>query len=201
MNPDQPTPKSTATGDIHELRYRISQLEHLIVNNNSSSSSLGSSQIHHHQNNSLPSNSTQLHTPHGLIQRVNELEGLLAASESQNNVLLRRLDELNAEKNRQEVLLLEKLFYKDREMKDLREDHTLLELRFQKNEVKLENIKEYINGLPCQEELDEARAIISKLEEDNHLLEGKVGRMEQQILNLQKDLLEKEKALSDARVR
>jgi chromosome segregation ATPase len=201
MNPDQQTPKSTATGDIHELRYRISQLEHLIVNNNSSSSSLGSSQIHHHQNNSLPSNSTQLHTPHGLIQRVNELEGLLAASESQNNVLLRRLDELNAEKNRQEVLLLEKLFYKDREMKDLREDHTLLELRFQKNEVKLENIKEYINGLPCQEELDEARAIISKLEEDNHLLEGKVGRMEQQILNLQKDLLEKEKALSDARVR
>jgi len=188
------TPKSSSTGDIHELRYRISQLEHLIA-----TSSLNSNNSF--ETSSLPSNSSALRTPHGLIQRVNELEGLLAASEGENRVLVQNLEQLTAEKNRGEVALLEKLFQKDIELKDVKEDLRLTNVKLQKASTKLENVKDYINGLPCQEELDEAKSIINKLEDDNRLLETKVRRMKEQISKVQVDLLEKEKILSDAEVR
>lgn len=190
------TPKSS-NSEVHELRYRISQLEHLVVQNslNNNSSSIGLN------NSSLPSNSTHLHTPHGLIDRVNELEGLLAASEHDNDNLKRHLELLHVERNRQEVQLLERVFRTDTEKKDLLHEKELLQVKLTKAQQKLENIQDYINDLPSQDELDEARANVTNLQEENQLLEGKLERMSEHVKVLQKDGMSLESALRRAELK
>jgi len=185
------TPKSS-NNEIHELRYRISQLEHLIVN-----ASLSTTLNH----SSLPSNSTLLNTPHGLVERVNELEGLLTASELDNKSIRNELELMKVEKNRQEVILLEKLYKKDSELRDLEHGYNLLEVKYNKSETRIKNIQEYMKDLPCHEELQEAQSIITNLQEENQILNGKISRMTELIRNLRQEVLDKQKTVQDAQIK
>jgi hypothetical protein len=191
---NQFTPKSN-NSEVHELRYRISQLEHLVVQNSLNNTNVSN-------NTSLPSNSySLLNTQQGLIDRVNELEGLLAASELDNENLKKHLELLNVERNRSEVQLLEKVFRTESDKNDLQHENQLIQIKLVKAQQKLSNIQDYINDLPSQDELDEARKMGLELQEDNQLLEGKLDRMLDNVKSLQKERILLENALQQAELK
>ncbi|CAL8102125.1 unnamed protein product [Orchesella dallaii] len=186
------TPK-TANGDLHDLRYRISQLEHLFVNASLNSSLTPSS---------LPSSELRsLQTQHGLIERISDLEGLLAASELENQNLRQSIAVLEMDKKRDDVILLEKLYAKDKEVQRLQNERSLLETKLGKSERMIENVKGYINTLPAQDEVDEAKDVIVRLESDNHVLNQKVDALERHLKEQQKELIEKSNLIEEQIVR
>lgn len=189
------TPKagSKNNSDLRDLQFRISQLEHLFV-----STSLNSSL----PNNSLPSSSPlQEQTQNALIERISDLEGLLAASELENTTLRQQISVINMDKKRDDLILLEKLYAKDREVQRLQNERSLVEAKLQKAERALENVKEYINTLPSQDELDEAKDSITVLESDNHVLRQKVGNLEIKVRKHEEDLKNKNKLLEEQTMR
>lgn len=189
------TPKagSKNNSDLRDLQFRISQLEHLFV-----STSLNSSL----PNNSLPSSSPlQEQTQNALIERISDLEGLLAASELENTTLRQQISVINMDKKRDDLILLEKLYAKDREVQRLQNETSLVEAKLQKAERALENVKEYINTLPSQDELDEAKDSITVLESDNHVLRQKVGNLEIKVRKHEEDLKNKNKLLEEQTMR
>jgi len=71
-----------------------------------------------------------------------------------------------------------------------------LELRqaeLKRSEIRLESVTEYINSLPSEDELNDAKQTISKFESDNFLLSEKGNRMQDQIRDLKRELIDKEK--------
>ncbi|ODN01833.1 Centrosomal protein of 85 kDa-like [Orchesella cincta] len=186
------TPKSV-NGDLHDLRYRISQLEHLFVNSSLNSSLTASS---------LPTSELRtLQTQHELIERISGLEGLLAASELENQNLRQVIAVLEMDKKRDDVILLEKLYAKDKEVQRLQNEVSLLETKLGKSERMIENVKDYINTLPAQDEVDEAKDAIVRLESDNHVLSQKVEVLEGQVKEQQKELIEKSNLIQEQIVR
>lgn len=185
------TPKSAHT-ELHDLRYRISQLEHLFVN-----ASINSSQC----NNSLSSDLRSVQTQHELIERISDLEGLLAASELENKNLRQNLSVLDMDKKRDDVILLEKLYAKDQEVQRFQNEVHLLQTKLGKAEKMVENVKEYINTLPSQEELDEAKDTVARLESDNHVLCQTVSGLEGQLKEQRRNLTEKNRVLEEQKIR
>lgn len=188
------TPKAPGKGsELRALQYRISQLEHLFV-----TTSLNSPTV----NSSLSSSDPlSLQTHHGLIERISDLEGLLAASELENKNLRQELAVMDMDKKRDDVILLEKLYSKDRDVERLQNEVHLLEEKLKKSERAIENVKEYINTLPSQDELDEAKDTATRLESDNHVLLQKVRCLEGRVKEQEKDLKQKTKLLEEQTLR
>jgi hypothetical protein len=178
----------THPSEVEDLKYRISQLEHLVITSSLQNTTLSSS---------ANPNSSRL-TNHGLIERVSQLESLLAASELDNQRLNREIELLSASRHELKVDFLEKLREKDLVISDLEQSMELLQVKLSKTEQRLHTVGEYINTLPAQEELDEAKEIISRFETDNHLLQNKVDSMRLQLNDLQKEYLDKETAYHSA---
>ena len=204
---DTPKAGSKNNNDLHDLRYRISQLEHLFVNatinststpNNGSFNGKGNgNSFYYPVSDELRSISTQ----HELISRISDLEGLLAASELENQHLRQDLAVLDMDKKRDDVILLEKLYAKDKEVQRLENEVKLLQTKLGKAERMMENVKEYINTLPAQEEVDEAKEMIVRLEADNHVLSQKGSSLEGQLKAQQKELMEKNKLIEEQKIR
>ena len=174
--------------EVDDLKYRISQLEHLVITASLHNTTVSSS--------SNP-NASRL-TTHGLIERVSQLESLLAASELDNRRLNQEIELLNATQQKLKVNFLEKIREKDLVISDLQQNMELLAVKLSKSQKKLETIEEYVNTLPSQEELDEAKDCISRYETENNLLHDKVDRMTLQLNETQRDFIEKDMLYNNA---
>lgn len=196
------TPKagSNNNNELHDLRYRISQLEHLLVN-----ATINASFSNNPNGNGNPFSSSVEprgeQTQHELVSRISDLEGLLAASELENQHLRQELAVFDMDKKRDDVILLEKLYAKDKEVQRLENEVRLLETKLGKAERMLENVKEYINVLPSQDELDEAKETIVKLESDNHVLHQKSSSLDTQLREHKLELALKNKIIEEQKIR
>jgi len=165
--------------EVDELKHRISQLEHLVVSATLSAPSF------------MDKSTTRL-TPHGLIQRVSQLESLLAASELDNQRLERELQLLNASKQEQEFESFRNIKERDLRIKNVEQDMELLNVKLTKATKKLSSMEEYIHTLPSQQELDDLKQELSKCQVENDLLQDKVDRLEVSLNVTQETLTEKE---------
>ncbi|CAG7731551.1 unnamed protein product [Allacma fusca] len=178
--------ESSQDTELEEMRYRISQLEHLVISKTIESSF----------NTSLPSNAT--YTQEVIIERISHLETLLAASELDNKRLNEQIVLLQTAMKRLHVENQEKLKEKNIEIVDIKLQSDLYMKKNEVNERKLKSIETYINTLPSEEELSTANLKIKKLEQNVNELRSKVERVEGRAKVLQTELFQKEKCLQDA---
>jgi len=171
--------------DVEELKSRISQLENLVVTSTLHTSSF------------LDPSTTRL-SQQGLIQRVGQLESLLAASELDNQRLEREVQLLNASKQECEGDFFRSIKERDLRLKDLEQDIELLSVRLAKSTKTIASMEEYINTLPSQEELDDANHALSKSYVEIDLLQDKVDRQEISLNLSQQSLTEKEVLYKEA---
>jgi len=132
---------------------------------------------------------------------VNQLEGLLAASEAEVGALREALRNPRVERNRGEVALLERVFRKEGEVKESQAVVSLLQVKLGKAEGRLGHLTEYVQSLPSQEELEEARGEVATLQGERDVLQGQLGRMWEAAEGLRRDLgtLEREKRALEIR--
>jgi len=187
------TPTSSGRNDLHDLQYRISQLEHLFVNSTLNTGDRygdqtnGNGNFAQEETDSLPELTQQT-----FINRVSALENLLAASELDNKNLQKQLHDVTVEQNKTEFNLLEKIYAKELEITELQKSVSLLNVKLSKSEARLEHVKDYILKLPSVEELDESQKQLKLLEDENNLLKCKNERISEKNQELQKELIQKE---------
>lgn len=165
--------------EVDELKNRISQLENLVVSATLSAPSF------------IDKTTSRL-THHGLLQRVSQLESLLAASELDNQRLEREIQLLNASKQEQEYESFRNVKEKDLRIKNLEQDLELANVRLTKSSKKLGSMEAYIVTLPSQQELDDAKGALKNLHLENDSLQNKLERLEVLLHEKQESLLEKD---------